>query len=441
MVLEKLGDAMTGVVRKITLATLVDKKLVKEVVKDIQRALLSADVNVKLVMSLSKKIEDRALNEKPKSGVSRKEHTVRIVYEELVNLLGVSQEFKAEKGRIMLVGIQGSGKTTTTVKIAKFYTRFGLRPFIIAADTYRPAAYEQIAQLAKPLNISVYGDPENKDPISIIRQGLKEAVKGDVVILDTAGRHKSEKELFREMQGISNAFKPDEKLLVIDSTMGQQAGTQARAFHEAIGISGAVLTKLDGSARGGGALSAVAETLSPIKFIGTGERVDDFEVFDSNRFISRLIGMGDLASLMEKAKETIDEDKVKEALKGEFTLFDLRSQIDAITNMGPLSSVMKMIPGLGTMKLPQGESEVTEKKMKKFKVMMDSMTKEEMMDPKIINSPRVKRIAKGSGTMPEEVKELLKYYNVMKKALKRFKKGTFKRGMPKDLARMMRDLR
>lgn len=441
MVLEKLGDAMTGVVRKITLATLVDKKLVKEIVKDIQRALLSADVNVKLVMDMSKKIEDRALNEKSKSGVSKKEHTVRIVYEELVNLLGTSQEFKAERGRVILVGLQGSGKTTTTVKIAKFYKKFGLRPFIIAADTHRPAAYEQIAQLAEPLNIKVYGDPENKDPISIVEQGLKDADKADIVILDTAGRHKSEKELFREMQKISGVFKPDEKLLVIDSTIGQQAGAQARAFHEAIGISGVVLTKLDGSARGGGALSAVAETQSPIKFIGTGEKVPDFEVFDPNRFISRLIGMGDLASLMEKAKETIDEEEVKDILKGEFTLFDLRSQIDAITKMGPLGSVMKMIPGLGAMELPKGETEVTEKKMNKFKIIMDSMTKEEMTDPKIINSSRLNRIARGSGTMPEEVKELLKYYNVMKKALKKFKKGAFKRGMPKDLARMMRDFR
>jgi signal recognition particle subunit SRP54 len=440
MVLEKLGDAMTGVVRKITQATLVDKKLVKEIVKDIQRALLSADVNVKLVMDLSKRIEERALTEKPKA-VSRKEHTVRIVYEELVNLLGTSEEFKAEKGRIMLVGLQGSGKTTSTVKIARFYKKFGLRPFIIAADTYRPAAYEQIAQLAQPLNINVYGDPKNKDPISIVKQGLKEAGRADIVILDTAGRHKSEKELFSEMKKIFSVYKPDEKLLVIDSTIGQQAGGQAKAFHEAIGISGVVLTKLDGSARGGGALSAVAETASPIKFIGTGEKVEDFEVFDPNRFISRLIGMGDLAALMEKAKETIDEEKVKDVLKGEFTLFDLREQIDAITKMGPIGNVMKMIPGFGAMNLPKGETEVTEIKMKKFKVIMDSMTKAEMQNPKIINSSRAKRIARGSGTIPEEVKELLKYYNMMKKALKRFKKGAFKRGMPKDLAKMMGGLR
>ena len=440
MVLEKLGDAMTGVVRKITAAAIVDKKLVKEIVKDIQRALLSADVNVKLVMSLSKRIEERALKEKPKT-VSPKEHTVRIVYEELVNLLGTQVEFKAEKGRLLLVGLQGSGKTTSTVKIARFYKKFGLRPFIIAADTYRPAAYEQIVQLAEPLNISVYGDPKNKDPVSIIKQGLKEAGKADIIILDTAGRHKSEKELFDEMQKISSFYKPDEKLLIIDSTIGQQAGAQARAFHEAIDITGVILTKLDGSARGGGALSAVAETASPIRFIGTGEKVGDFEVFDSNRFISRLIGMGDLATLMEKAKETIDEEQAKDILKGEFTLSDLRDQIDAIAKMGPLGNVMKMIPGMGAMNLPKGETEVTEQKMKKFKVIMDSMTKEEMQNPKIINSSRVKRIARGSGTIPEEVKELMKYYNMMKKALKRFKKGALKRGMPKDLAKMMGGLR
>lgn len=441
MVLEKLGDAMTGVIRRITLATLVDKGLVKEVVKDIQRALLSADVNVKLVMDLSRKIEDRALNEKPGGGTSRKEHTVRIVYEELVNLLGTKQEFKAEKGRVMLVGLQGSGKTTSTVKIAKFYKGLGLKPFIIAADTYRPAAYEQIVQLSEPLGISVYGDPKNKDPVSIIKRGLKEAGKGDLIILDTAGRHRSEKEMFSEMKEISKVFSPDEKLLVIDSTMGQQAGRQATAFHDAIKITGVVLTKLDGSARGGGALSAVAVSDSSIKFIGTGEKVSDFEVFDPDRFISRLIGMGDIASLMEKMKDTMDEEKVKDVLKGDFTLHDLKTQMDAISKMGPLGSVIKMIPGLGGLDLPKGEIGVTEEKMGKFTVMMDSMTKKEMANPRIINSSRIKRISRGSGTIPEDVKELLKYYNVMKRTLKRFKKGAFKKGMPKDFAKMMRGMR
>ncbi len=432
MALEKLGEALTGVIKKITLASLVDERLVKEVVRDIQRALLSSDVNVKLVMALSKTIEERALKEKPKAGLSKKEHVVTLIYEELVRLLGKKQEFVPQKSKIMLVGLQGSGKTTTAVKLAKFYAKRGLRPFVIIADTFRPAAYEQAVQLAEPLNIKVYGEPTNKDLTAIVQKGLEEAAKSEVVILDTAGRHKSEAELFEEMRQIFKIYQPDEKFLVIDSSIGQQAGAQAGAFHEAIGVTGVILTKVDGSAKGGGALSAVAETASPIRFIGTGEKVDNFELFDAERFISRLLGMGDLASLLEKAKETMDEASAEKLLKGEFTLFDLREQIAAIAKLGPLSSVLKMIPGFGAA-MPKEASEVTETKLKKFLVILDSMGKKEKSDPKILNSSRIRRIARGSGTAVEEVKELINYHATMKKALKGFKRG-FGRGY---LAKMM----
>ncbi|MFQ6105614.1 MAG: signal recognition particle receptor subunit alpha, partial [Candidatus Hydrothermarchaeaceae archaeon] len=330
MALEKLSESLTNVIKKITFAGMVDEKLVKEVVKDIQRALLSADVNVKLVMNLSKAIEERALKEKPKAGVSRREHVIKIVYEELVSLLGERRALKAEKNaKIMLVGLQGSGKTTTAVKLAKFYMKRGMKPFIIAGDTFRPAAYEQILQLAEPLGIGVYGDPSSSS-ISVLKKGMDSSKGSTIVLLDTAGRHKSEKELFDEMRKLSEIFKPDEKILVVDSNVGQQAGAQARAFHEAIGITGVILTKVDGSAKGGGALSAVAETSSPILFIGTGEKIDDFELFDPDRFISRLIGMGDLATLLEKAKETVDEDEAKKIMKGDLTFLDLQSQIKAL---------------------------------------------------------------------------------------------------------------
>lgn len=435
MALEKLGEALTGVIKKITLASLVDEKLVKEVVRDVQRALLQADVNVKLVMTLSKTIEERALKEKPRAGLSKKEHVVTIVYEELVRLLGKKQEFLPKKSRIMLVGLQGSGKTTTAIKLAKFYLKRGLRPFVIIADTFRPAAYEQAVQLAEPLNIKVYGEPGNNDSIAIVQKGIEEAGKSEIVILDTAGRHKSEAELFAEMKQIFKVYQPDEKFLIIDASIGQQAGAQARAFHEAIGITGVILTKVDGSAKGGGALSAVAETASPIKFIGIGEKVDNLELFDAERFVSRLLGMGDLASLLEKAKETIDEKSAEKLLKGEFTLFDLQEQVAAIRKLGPLSSVLKMIPGFGAA-LPGGASEVTETKIKKFLVILDSMGKEEKSDPRILNSSRIKRIARGSGTSVEEVKELINYHAAMKKALKGFKRG-FGRGY---LAKMMRKI-
>jgi signal recognition particle subunit SRP54 len=438
MVLEKLGESLSGVVRKITLAGIVDERLIKEVVRDLQRALLSADVSVKLVMGISRAVEERALKEKPPAGLSRREHVIKILYEELVKLLGPGKGDEAmARGRIMLVGLQGSGKTTTAVKLARFYQKRGARPFIIVTDTYRPAAYEQARQLAEPFNIPVYGEPEEKDPLAILARAMQHTRGRDLVILDSAGRHRKEEELFAEMIRLRERFKPDEQFLIIDATIGQQAGAQARAFHEAIGVTGVVLTKLDGSAKGGGALSAVAETGASVRFIGTGERVDDIEPFDPERFISRLLGLGDLRSLLEKARETIPEEDVRDILKGDFTLLDLRAQIEAITKMGPLSSVLKMIPGM-SLTLPKEASQMTEEKMRRFIHILDSMTLEEKKKPKVLNASRMRRIAMGSGTTREDVKELLSYYNLMKKALKGFKKRGFARG---PLARMMRQFR
>ncbi|MFQ5815015.1 MAG: signal recognition particle receptor subunit alpha [Candidatus Hydrothermarchaeaceae archaeon] len=427
--LEKLGDSLSKAIRRLASAALVDEALVKETVKDIQRALLGADVNVKRVLELSKRIEERAFEEKPKAGLTKKEHVITIVYEELTALLGKGTYTDAKPGRIMLVGLQGSGKTTTIVKLAKYYSKIGLKPFIIAADTHRPAAYEQVLQLVQPLGIDIYGEKQAADAMKVLRDGLKEA-KGEAIFLDTAGRHKSQDELFKEMRALDEVFQPDEKFLIIDAGIGQQAGAQAKAFHEAIGVTGVILTKLDGSAKGGGAISAVAETAAPVVFIGTGEKIDALEPFDADRFISRLLGMGDLQSLLEKAKEAMDEERAKEILKGDFTLYDLREQIEAITKMGPLSSVLKMIPGMPSLPIQADE---TEEKFRKFTYIMDSMTDEERREAKL-NSTRIRRIAKGSGTSPEEVKELVKYYETMKKALKGLKKGRFKG----PLARMLR---
>ncbi len=439
MALDKLGESLGRVIRRITLAGMVDEKLVREVVRELQRALLSADVNVKLVMELSRKVQERALREKPPGGMGRKEHTIRVLYEELVNLLGGEGGYALpRKSRIMLVGLQGSGKTTTVAKLARYFQKRGLSVAVIAADTHRPAAYEQLSQLVEPLHIKLVGHPRGRDAVEVVKAALPQVEKYDVVILDTAGRHRSEAELFAEMVALAEVFRPDEKFLVIDSNLGQQAGEQARAFDEHIGITGVVLTKLDGSARGGGALSAVAATGAPIRFVGTGESVDALEIFDAGRFISRLLGMGDLQTLMEKAKETMDEAKARELLKGDFTLEDLYAQIESLTKMGPLGSILKMIPGMG-LALPSGAAELTEARMKRFLVIMDSMTWEERRKPKIINSSRIRRIAIGSGTKVEDVKELLKYYNTMKRALKNLKKGRG-RGM-QQLARLMRGMR
>lgn len=439
MVLDKLSESLTGVIKKITSASFIDERFVKEVVRDIQRALLVSDVNVKLVMELSRRIEERSIKQKPIPGLTKKEHVIKVVYEELIAFLGEKQDYHIpSKTRVMLIGIQGSGKTTTAVKLAKFFSKKGLRPFIIAADTYRPAAYEQLVQLADKVNVKVYGEPEGRDPVKIVQSGLKSASHVDALILDTAGRHKSESELFEEMKRLSQFFKPEEKLLVIDSNLGQSAGEQAAAFNEAIGLTGVILTKLDGSAKGGGALSAVASTGTKIRFVGLGEGLDDLEIFDPERFISRILGLGDLRGLMERAGEQMDEEKVKDILKGEFGLDDLKLQIKAIRNMGPLGNILKMIPGFSMVSMPKEATQMTEEKMDRFLYIIDSMTKKERADPKIVNASRINRIARGSGTAREEVKELLNYHKTMKKALKGFKKGRFTKG---PLAAMMRGMK
>ncbi|MFA0848094.1 MAG: signal recognition particle protein Srp54 [Methanobacterium formicicum] len=439
--LGNLGKNLTKTMKKLAGMTIIDEEVVKEVIKDIQRALIQSDVNIKLVLNLSKTIEDRALNEEPPKGVTAKEHVIKIVYDELVNLLGEkAEEVEIEKKpyKILFVGLQGSGKTTSIGKMARYLQKKGFNPAIICTDTWRPAAYEQLRQLTESLNLPLYGDPDNKDALDLARKGLKEFKKQDLIIVDTAGRHKEEKDLLDEMEQISAVVEPDEVMLVIDGTIGQQAREQALAFSQTTKIGSIVITKLDGSAKGGGALSAVAEIGAPIKFIGTGERIEDLEVFDPERFISRLLGMGDIRTLIERAEE-IEEDVDTEAmdamLSGKFTLKDMYSQFEMMNKMGPMQQVMNMLPGMGN-KLPKNASQVTEEKLGKYKILMDSMTEEELTHPEIIKQSRVKRIARGSGMRNEDVKELLKYYQVTKKAIK----GFGKRKMGGPLGQMMRQM-
>ncbi|MEM2539206.1 MAG: signal recognition particle receptor subunit alpha, partial [Candidatus Bathyarchaeia archaeon] len=354
MVLEKLGSSLYESLKKIFGAPTVDENIIRELVRDLQRALLQADVNVRLVLDLSKRIEDRALREKVPSGIPRKEHVVKVVYEEIVRLLGEKAVplniTPGKRSVFMLVGIQGSGKTTTTAKLARYFQKKGLKVALICADTFRAGALAQLSQLAAQINVPIYGDEREKNPIKVALDGLKKFENYDVVIVDTAGRHKDEKSLVEEMKMLQEAIKPNEVILVIDGTIGQQAAIQAKAFHEATPLGSIIVTKLDGSARGGGALSAVAATGAPIKFIGTGEKIDDLEVFDPPRFVGRLLGMGDLRSLLEKVREAetkVPEERIKAMLSGRFTLTDMYEQFEAIRSMGPVSRILKMIPGLG----------------------------------------------------------------------------------------------
>jgi len=425
MVLDNLGDSLKRTIKKIANSVHVDATLVKEVVRDIQRALLQADVNVKLVVELSKKIEKRSLQEKPPAGMSNREHVIHIVYEELVNILGQSRELPIKKQIIMMVGLYGQGKTTSCGKLGRYFKKKGLRPAVIAGDVHRPAAYEQLKAIAEQVEIPFYGDKKEKDAIKVVTAGLDKFKRSaDVIIVDTSGRHKLEDDLIDEMKAIFKVTKPDEKLLVMDAAMGQQSGPQAKAFNDAIGITGIVLTKLDGTAKGGGALSASSEVGSPIVFVGVGEHPTDFEKFDPSGFISRLLGMGDIKSLLEKAEESMKgkdaEKTARRLMSGKFNLNDMYDQMDMLSGMGPLSKVAEMLPFGQTGKLKDVDMNQTQDKLAKFRVIMDSMTEEEKEKPDLIRSSRIKRIARGAGVENKDVKELLKYYNMTKRMMKGF---------------------
>jgi signal recognition particle subunit SRP54 len=429
MSLDKLSTSLTDAIKKLFKAGVVDEAAVKELVRDIQRALLQADVNVQLVLEISKRIEERALKEKVPPGISRKEHVVKVVYEELTRFVGDKPvPLKVEAGKkkiVMLVGIQGSGKTTHAAKLARYYQKRGLKPALICADTFRPGAYAQLQQLAARINIPIYGDPKAKDPIKVVKEGLKQFTDKDLIIVDTSGRHKEEKDLIKEMKDLEKNIHPDEVIMVIDGTIGQQALAQAKTFHEATPIGAIIVTKLDGSSRGGGALSAVAATGAPIKFIGTGEKVEDVEQFVPSRFVGRLLGMGDLETLLEKVHDAeikVPQKKAKEILSGKFTLTDMYEQFEAVKKMGPFSKVLNMIPGVSTSNLPPEMINGAEGRLDKWRVIIQSMTPDERENPKILSSSRAKRIARGSGTTEKEVKELLKQYIMMRKMLKMFKR-------------------
>jgi signal recognition particle subunit SRP54 len=416
-----LGEKLRSAMESLRHARVLDRDAVREAVRDIQRALISADVEVSLVLELSKRIEQEALKEKLPGGLNRREHVLKVAFEELVKLLGGEGKPPPEKPeRILLVGLFGSGKTTTVAKLAKYYVKRGLKVAVIAADTFRPAAFEQLQQLAEKAKIAFYGEKGEKNAAVVIERALKKLKGYDLLIADSAGRNAFDEGLVKEIKEIHAAFKPDNSWLVLGADMGQLAKKQAVAFHEAVGVNGVIITRTDGSAKGGGALAACNETNSAVYFIGTGEKLDDLEQFNAERYLSRIMGYGDLQALLEKARDLKEEISPEELFRGEFNLDTFYKQLEATRKMGPLSKVAEMM-GL-KMQLPREMLELTEEKLGNFRVIMDSMTKEEKMRPEKLNKSRIVRIARGSGRSEAEVRELLKQFKQMQRLFKKFKK-------------------
>jgi len=445
MVLDDLGSSLRGTLDDLRGKSRVSEEDVQTVVREIQRSLLQADVAVDLVTDLSDAIERRALEEEPPAGTSARDHVLRIVYEEMVDLVGESTEIPLEPQTIMLAGLQGSGKTTTAAKMAWWFSKKGLRPAVIQTDTFRPGAYDQAEQMCERAEVEFYGDPEEDDPVQIARDGLAATEDAEVHIVDTAGRHALEDDLIEEIEEIEGAVSPDRSLLVLDAAIGQGARDQAREFDDAVGIGGVVVTKLDGTAKGGGALTAVDQTDSSIAFLGTGETVQDVERFEPSGFVSRLLGMGDLQQLAERVERAMAETDEEEddwdpedMLEGQFTLRDMRKQMQAMDRMGPLDQVMDMIPGLGggmMDQLPDDAMDVTQERLRTFEVVMDSMTEEELENPRVVGKERTVRIARGAGVEEDLVRDLLEQHRMMERTLKQFQ------GMGDgDLQRMMRKM-
>jgi signal recognition particle subunit SRP54 len=421
MVLEGLASSLRDTLRKIVNAPNIDAALIKEVVKEIQRALILADINAALALRLTKEIERRALTEKPPAGMSSRDHVVKIVYEELVHILGETREVALKKHVIMMVGLYGQGKTTTAGKLALYFKKRGLRVGLIAGDVHRPAAFDQLTQLGARIGVPVHGEPGESRAPKIVREGMEKFEGFDIIIIDTSGRHSLEDALVEEMKRIANVAQPDEKFLVIDAVMGQTAGPQAMAFHEAITLTGVIITKMDGTAKAGGALSAVQATKAPVVFIGTGEHIEELEKFNPPGFISRLLGMGDIKALIEQAQGVVDEATAEETarkiMSGRFTLKDMYDQMRMLSDMGPLQKLLGMLPGAGG-KMSKEQMEAAQVRIKQFKVIMNSMTKEEMENPRIIKGARIRRIARGAGVDMMDVKGLLKQYENSRRMVK-----------------------
>ena len=437
MAFEGLSSRLQEITRKLKGKARITESDLKEVLREVKFALLDADVNYKIVKDFVKVIEEKALGQDVLKSLTPGQQVIKIVKDELVDLLGGESSkinFSSNPPTIiMLVGLQGSGKTTTAGKLANLIRKQGKNPLLVACDVYRPAAIKQLQVVGKQLNVPVYANEQTKDVVMIAKQAMNVAMSklNDVIILDTAGRLHIDEELMQELKDLKSSVKPHEILLVVDSMTGQDAVNVAETFNNNLGIDGVVLTKLDGDTRGGAALSVKKVTGKPIKFAATGEKLSDIEEFHPDRMASRILGMGDVLSIIEKAEETFDEEEAlkmeKKLRKQKFDLEDYLAQLRQVKKMGSFSSILKMLPGMGNLKNIQ----IDDKEFDKVEAMICSMTLEERRNPKILNGSRRLRIAKGSGTTVQDINKFINSFEMTQKMMKKLtnNKGAMKKMM------------
>ena len=435
MAFEGLSNRLQEITRKLRGKARITQSDLKEMLREVKLALLEADVNYKIVKEFIANIEEKALGQDVLKSLTPGQQVIKIVKDELVELLGGTESkvnFSPNPPTIiMLIGLQGSGKTTTAGKLANLFRKQGKKPLLVACDVYRPAAIKQLQVIGSQLNIPVYSNEESKDVVKIAKQAMNEAISklNDVIILDTAGRLQIDETLMQELQRLKTDIKPHEVLLVVDSMTGQEAVNVAQSFNEKVGIDGIVLTKLDGDTRGGAALSVKKITGKPIKFAATGEKLSDIEVFHPDRMASRILGMGDILAVIEKAEETFDMEEAekleKKMRKNEFDLDDYLSQLRQIKKMGSFSSLLKLIPGMNQLK----DVKIDDKEFVKIEAIICSMTSEERRNTKLLNASRRIRIAKGSGTTVQDINKFMKSFELTQKMMKQLKQN--KGGMKK----------
>ncbi len=425
-----LGQGIRKALAKITGAAIIDEAAVKELVKELQRVLITNDVEIKLVKQITKNVEEKALAEKKLQSVAIREHIAKVVYDSLVVLLGEKFEPRFDTGqRILMAGLYGAGKTTTISKLARFYQKKGLQVGVICGDVHRPAAFEQLKQLSEQVKCDFYGNNGARAEVIAV-EGLDKLKHCDVVIYDSAGRSGFDVELAHELKAVNEKFKPTDTFLVVSADIGQVAGKQAEEFSKSVSISGVIVTKMDGSGKGGGALSSVHASKSRVAFIGTGEKSDALEVFDSKKFVSSLVGFPDLESLLDKVKEATDEQALGKVMEtGKLDYASFMAQMRAMKKMGPMKQILQMI---GVYDVPDDMLNKSEEKLKVFENAVNSMSKVERENPELMsNRSRQERIARGAGIKVEEVKELVQQFNTISKFMSGAKKN---KGLMKRLS-------